>query len=590
VSAPPVAGTPGPVAEPAPIMVARAATGLLRSWNEAGILEPADVHVALRCAALVGEPDESVQLALALLVRAARSGSTCLELALVADAGPDLPAPDRAPWLDRVRISPLCGDRAPMRADGTLLYLDRYWHEESQVCTDLLVRDAQPPPSVDLAGAAATAQRLIPDGVDPEASGAQRAATVNAAVRWTTVLAGGPGTGKTTTVAKLLAVLADQPGRQLRMALAAPTGKAAARLTEAVAGEVAAMPAADGRRVGTPAASTLHRLLGYRPGSRTRFRHDRENRLPYDVVVVDEASMVSLTMMARLLEALRPDARLILVGDPDQLTSVEAGAVLADLVSGLSDRQGDEPGGPVVRLRRVWRFGGAIAELAQAVRIGDAGAAVSVLERGDPTVGFGDQGLRADVVGAAVRIRQAAEHGDGAAALMAMQAHRLVCGHRTGPDGVNEWTKRITGWLADDAGLVADGDWYLGRPLLITENDYSIGLFNGDTGVVVRAPDGALRAVFLRDSALADFAPSRLAAVETVHAMTVHRSQGSQFDRVSVVLPALGSPLLTRELFYTAVTRARGFVRVIGTADQVRAAVTTPAARATGLRRRLAEG
>ena len=570
--------------------MARSATGLLRAWNEAGALEPADVHVADRCGALAGEPDEHARLALALLVRAARGGSTCLDPAAVPAASPDLPAPEPESWLGSLRESPLCGPGLPMRVDRGLLYLDRYWQEESQVCADLLAREAGPPPAVDLARASAAATRLIPAGEDPEATEVQRAATVNAAMRWTTVLAGGPGTGKTTTVAKLLAVLADQPGLPPRVALAAPTGKAAARLTEAATAEIAVMPDDDRRRVGTPAASTLHRLLGYRPGSRTRFRHDRDNRLPHDVVVVDEASMVSLTMMARLLEALRPDARLVLVGDPDQLASVEAGAVLADLVAGLRARQAGEPGGSVVQLRRVWRFGGAIADLAQAVREADADSALAILAGGDSHIAFGESGVRADVVAAATGIAAAAERGDGQAALLAMESHRLVCGHRSGPDGVSEWTRRITGWLAEDAGLVAEGDWYVGRPVLITENDYTIGLFNGDTGVVVRAADGSLRAVFRRDGRLVDFAPSRLAAVQTVHAMTVHRSQGSQFVRVTLALPALDSPLLTRELLYTGLTRARDLVRVIGTPEQVRAAIGTPAARATGLRDRLVLG
>ncbi len=360
-------------------LVARSATGLLRAWNEAGALEPADVHVADRCGALAGEPDEHARLALALLVRAARGGSTCLDPAAVPAASPDLPAPEPESWLGSLRESPLCGPGRRCEWIAGCCTWIATGRRNSQVCADLLAREAGPPPAVDLARASAAATRLIPAGEDPEATEVQRAATVNAAMRWTTVLAGGPGTGKTTTVAKLLAVLADQPGLPPRVALAAPTGKAAARLTEAATAEIAVMPDDDRRRVGTPAASTLHRLLGYRPGSRTRFRHDRDNRLPHDVVVVDEASMVSLTMMARLLEALRPDARLVLVGDPDQLASVEAGAVLADLVAGLRARQAGEPGGSVVQLRRVWRFGGAIADLAQAVREADADSALAIL-------------------------------------------------------------------------------------------------------------------------------------------------------------------------------------------------------------------
>ena len=224
-----------------------------------------------------------------------------------------------------------------LRLDNDLLYLDRYWREEVQVCRDLVERLDRSAPEVDAPVLEAGVLRVFPK----EGYAEQRTAARGAAERWTTVLTGGPGTGKTTAVAGLLALLAEQAAldgrgdRRLRIALSAPTGKASARLQESVDLEMRALPQADRERLGELKASTLHRLLGWRPGSSIRFRHDRTNRLPHDVVVVDETSMVSLTMMARLLEAVRPDTRLVLVGDPDQLSSVEAGAVLADLVDGL---------------------------------------------------------------------------------------------------------------------------------------------------------------------------------------------------------------------------------------------------------------
>ncbi len=215
---------------------------------------------------------------------------------------------------------------------------------------------------------------LFPQGYDE-----QRGAAVAAARQWTTVLTGGPGTGKTTAVAGLLALLADQSDRRLRIALTAPTGKAAARLQEAVRTALAEPRFADhAAAVGDPTAQTLHRLLGWKRGSRNRFRHDRRNRLPHDVIVVDETSMVSLTMMARLVEAVRADCRLILVGDPDQLASVEAGAVLADLVDGLARR---EPA-TVASLRESHRFGRQINDLAEAVKDGDADRALALLTAG----------------------------------------------------------------------------------------------------------------------------------------------------------------------------------------------------------------
>ncbi|MGH3632942.1 MAG: AAA family ATPase, partial [Mycobacterium sp.] len=301
-----------------------AATGLLRTFSEAGVFEAADVHVAQRLTVLTGESDERVALATALVVRALRGGSVCVDLAEIeTQVGiADLPWPDAGDWLAAVRASPLLGSPPVLRLFGDLLYLDRYWREEKQVCDDLLAllpsRSTPKMPAF---------ERLFPAGYEE-----QRQAAEIALSQAVTVLTGGPGTGKTTTVARLLALVAEQTelsgSPRPRIGLAAPTGKAAARLQEAVQHEVAKLDTADRERLGELQAMTLHRLLGSRPDTSSRFRHDRGNRLPHDVIVVDETSMVSLTMMARLLEAVRPETRLVLVGDPDQLASVEAGAVL----------------------------------------------------------------------------------------------------------------------------------------------------------------------------------------------------------------------------------------------------------------------
>ncbi len=232
-------------------------------------------------------------------------------------------------WVARCAASPLVG--GPLRMAGSRLWLARYWDQEEQVAAELLERSAASPADLDAAVLAAGLARLFPGAGDVD----QRAAAEACALSRVSVLAGGPGTGKTTTVSRLLALLREQHP-EWRIALAAPTGKAAARLEEAVRSSTASLPAEDRARLGELPATTLHRLLGWRPEARSRFRHDRTNRLPVEVVVVDEASMVSLTMMARLLEALRPTTRLVLVGDPDQLASVEAGAVLGDLVDAES--------------------------------------------------------------------------------------------------------------------------------------------------------------------------------------------------------------------------------------------------------------
>ena len=583
--------------DPHDARLALGATGLLRTFNEAGVLTAADVHVARRTAEIVGEDDESVRLAVALAVRAVRQGSVCVDLAGSDDAA--LPWPDTAGWLDRVAASPLA-EAAVVRADLGLLYLDRYWREECQVRDDLVARLATPAPPADETLLGASADRLFPGASFAE----QREAALRASRRLTTVLTGGPGRGKTTTVAGLLALLAEQAevtdGKRLRIALAAPTGKAAARLQEAVTEALAAAPrpgrpgftADDRRRLSGLQAGTLHRLLGWRPGSSTRFRHDRANRLPHDVVVIDETSMLSLTLMARLLEAVRPEARLVLVGDADQLASVEAGAVLADLVTGLRRREPDAVAMLVTDHRSE---SAAITHLAAAIQAGDADAVLAALDAGDGVVELVHPddpealaALQADLTAHALDVRGAALAGDVAGALAAAARHRLLCAHRTGPWGVVEWNQRVERWLGEAAGMPLGAttgvEWYPGRPVLVTANDYGLGLFNGDTGVVVA--DGEHLRAHLGGSGA--FAVARLGDVETLHAMTVHKSQGSQADAVTVLLPDETSPLLTRELFYTAVTRARRRVRVVGTPEAVRAAVERRARRATGLSLRLA--
>ncbi len=353
---------------------ASAVDGLLREFNLAGVIEVADVHVAQRVTTLGAEPDERVALAVAFAVRAVRGGSVCVELSALQNQieMPDLPWPEADEWLAAVAASPLLGTPPVLHLDAGLLYLERYWLEEQQVAADVLALAAGRVP-----GALPDINRLFPAGYEEQRRGAEIALS-----QGLTVLTGGPGTGKTTTVARLLALLTEQAelsGKpRLRIALAAPTGKAAARLQEAVQLEVDGLGIADRQRLQGLRATTLHRLLGSRPDTSARFRHHRGNRLPHDVIVVDETSMVSLTMMARLVEAVRPESRLLLVGDPDQLASVEAGAVLADLVEGLSSR-GDTP---VATLVTPHRFGASIGTLAQAIRSGDADAAIDVLSAG----------------------------------------------------------------------------------------------------------------------------------------------------------------------------------------------------------------
>ncbi|CAG7029987.1 exodeoxyribonuclease V subunit alpha [Mycobacterium avium subsp. paratuberculosis] len=557
--------------------------GPLRPFADAGIFEAADVRVAQRLTALTGESDDRVALAVALLVRALRGGSVCVDLrAVPAQVGAaDLPWPAAGDWLAAVRASPLLGPPLVLRFFGDLLYFDRYWLEEEQVCTDLLALSA---PAGDVESSCY--ERLFPPGYEE-----QRAAARIAVSQALTVLTGGPGTGKTTTVARLLALLVEQAERagepRPRIALAAPTGKAAARLAEAVAAEIEHLDPADRARLAGLTGTTLHRLLGPRPDTSVRFKHNRGNRLPHDIIVVDETSMVSLTMMARLAEAVRPDTRLILVGDPDQLASVEAGAVLADLVDGLAGRAGVR----VAALATPHRFGSAIGALAAAIRAGDADRVLELLAAGGEHIEWVDSERPADrlrevLVSHALRLRSAALLGAAQAALATLDEHRLLCAHRDGPHGAVRWNTLVHNWIAEETGQPAWSQWYAGRPLLVTANDYGLRLYNGDTGVTVAGADG-LRAVIAGAAGPLDFATSRLGEVETMHAMTIHKSQGSQADEVTVLIPPEDSRLLTRELFYTAVTRAKSRVRVVGPEASVRAAIERRAIRATGLRQRL---
>ncbi len=619
----------------------RRATGMLRTFNEAGVLAAADVHVALRLAQLAQEENESALLAAALAVRAPRLGSVCVDLAMIGttavtdlDVPVDLqalPWPDPEQWVVSLASSPLVaageegGEARPLRLVGTTLYLDRYWRDERLVAADLLSR-TEPVGDLDVGVLADGLARLF-DGEEPDL---QRLAAATCVLRRLAVVGGGPGTGKTTTVTRILVLLDEQAeaagAPPPLVALVAPTGKAAARLEEAVHEEATTLALSERERARLleTRASTLHRLLGSRAGSPNRFRYGRRNQLPHDVVVVDETSMVSLSLMARLLEAVRGDARLVLVGDPKQLASVEAGAVLGDVVGPAADgllmrararstlaevaRQtvpATEPpsgvtiGDGIVVLRRVHRFAGAIADLAEAVRAGDADTTLDVLRAGhedvrwiDVDIGAPDaredlRPVRATAVSAGRRIVEAARAGDAGAAVAALSAFRVLCAHRRGPYGVATWNAVVEGWLAHELDRFAEDQWYLGRPLLVTQNDYSLRLYNGDMGVIVARDAGRKSAVFERQGGLVEISPTRLGAVDTVHALTIHKSQGSQVDTVAVLLPDPTSRVLTRELMYTAVTRARKSMIVCGTEAAIRAALERPVAHASGLAQRL---
>jgi len=559
----------------------------LRIWREAGVLDAAEVHIASSLAARAGESRPHVVLALALAVAAPRSGHVALDPAHVRESAmreaervddvsrdevAGLPWPvDTSAWLNDVGDSPLTPEI--LRVEHDLVYLRRFHDLECTVAEHLVALASQPTP-VPAPADDLSDEMHLDDG--------QREAVRVCLASRLGVLVGGPGTGKTRTVATILAALLRGDGATPRIALAAPTGKAAARMGESIAGAAALLDGADPeladsmRRI---KPSTVHRLLGVRTGS-AAFRHNASDPLHHDVVIIDEASMMSLPLTASLLDALGGSTRVILVGDPDQLASVEAGSVLADLVAAV---------GPtstcVAELTANHRFGdgSAIAELASAVRAGDSEAARRALE-GDEAVSLSSTSGRSIIEPVASAMRQAALTGDATAAAKHLDSVRVLCAHRRGPAGVARWNAMVESWLGD----VRPFSDYAGRPVMVTENDASRRLFNGDIGVVVDR-DGALEVVLPDGDGVRAVPRVHLGRVETVHALTIHKSQGSEFDRVIVVLPSADSLLATRELLYTAITRARSSVTLIGSLDTVLAALARPTRRASGLRTRLSD-
>ncbi|MFD2645250.1 exodeoxyribonuclease V subunit alpha [Pseudomonas japonica] len=544
-------------------------------------------------------------------------------------------------WLQRLQASALVAagedpqhSSRPLVLSEGRLYLRRYWTYERQIDSALRQRLQQRETTpADLRGRLDT---LFGEGAEAGQIDWQKLACALATRGAFSIITGGPGTGKTTTVVRLLALLqapAVEAGLPLRIRLAAPTGKAAARLTESIGQQVERLAVSADVRQQIPCdVSTVHRLLGSRPNSR-HFRHHAGNPLPLDVLVVDEASMIDLEMMANLLAAMPESARLILLGDKDQLASVEAGAVLGDLcrdaedgryspqtrtwmeqVSGESLAQsGLQPGDgerhplaqQVVMLRRSRRFGegSGIGQLARLVNRQDAVKARALLREGQYADVFGltlrgeqDRALDRLVLDGLGRgpqgpqgyrdylhvIRQGRPAAGSAIddpcwsdwamnVLKAFERFQLLCAVRKGPWGVEGLNQRV-GRVLTSAGLI-DGEqpWYEGRPVLVTRNDYGLNLMNGDIGIALRVPDGQseaapLRVAFPRNDGRGGVRfvlPSRLSEVETVYAMTVHKSQGSEFAHTALVLPDALNPVLTKELIYTGITRAKDWFSLI---------------------------
>jgi len=460
------------------------------------------------------------------------------------------------------------GEKTPLVVHNGRLYLHRYFTYESRLA-------AQIREMAGLTFQVPDAKALLDAsfGPGPGVIDWQKRAAETAMRRALCIISGGPGTGKTSTVVRIIGLLQQAAGGRLQVALAAPTGKAAMRLRQSVEGSLGSVP--------SPAAlpaQTLHRLLGVRRDS-PQFRHRRENPLPWDVVVVDEASMVDLAMMSKLVDALKPGARLILLGDKDQLASVESGAVLIDLVRALPDN--------TVELQKTYRFDASIKQLSRKVNQGDAEAAWQLLL--DPVcehVGLLEVPPQ-DYAGERYRpyMDLVAGAADSERVFAAFNSFRILCAVRQGQRGVEGMNKSVEQYLGKRGYDCLSRVWYPGRPVLITRNDYAQELYNGDIGICLPDPgDGSPRVWFERpDGTLRNCLPYRLPHCETAFALTVHKSQGSEFDEVLVVLPGEDRAVLSRELVYTAVTRARKGVLLSAGEEIFRQALVRKIQRFSGL-------
>jgi exodeoxyribonuclease V alpha subunit len=614
---------------------------IIRILLQKGILSEIDIQFAKFITGFSANKDADVFLAAALVSHATATGNICLNLTseagkLVLDQegqNDPLICPNLTVWQKKLAAHPAVGapgERCPLIMDTqNRLYLYRYWDYEKTVSESIKIRVQKDVTGLNLKRLKESLKRLFPV-TDGQGIDWQKIAAVIASLKNFSVITGGPGTGKTFTVTKVLALLAEQdPERPLRIYLVAPTGKAAARLKESVLVARGHINCSDSIKEIIPSEGyTIHRLLKPIKDS-PYFRYNQENPLGADIVIVDEASMVDLALMAKFIQAIPIDARLILVGDKDQLASVESGSVLGDIcdrhvMHGFSDslvHKINELTGEnmeslisqateipnlqdcIVVLPKSYRFvpNSGIGGLSRAVNRGDAAAVFAILsDAGEESIKWQKHQSANTLVKAlskqiVVGYREYLKRRDPASALEQLNRFKILCALNTGPYGVQALNRMAENVLFQEKLIqphpTAENPWYAGRPILITRNDYNLGLFNGDIGIALPASTSGrneLYVFFPGDSGeVRRFQPYQLPQHETVYAMTVHKSQGSEFDEVLLILPDQDFSFLTREHLYTALTRAKLKLSIWGTQSILRGVIARKIERTSGLREAL---
>jgi len=549
--------------------------------------------------------DQLIPLTAALLSEAVSLGHVCLNLSTISALNDDLKLllpVQLDEWLERLNNSNVVGEAGEYRPlivdDKGLLYLYRHWQDEQNVAANIKQRGQL----VNLVDEEQLRQDFADwpttiDGIDW-----QKVAVLMALTRQFCVISGGPGTGKTTVVLKLLQSLKNQHAG-CRIALAAPTGKAAARLQQATSqsGEELIQ------------AKTLHRLLGI-TADNDQGRFNQERTLPFDIIIVDEASMIDISLMAKLLQAMSAKTRLVLLGDSEQLASVESGAVLANLCqhetllsgdfvnaarsligSDLSQYESQDNNAfmidSMVKLQHSYRFEqtSLVGRLAAAIQAAESELFVNELLASGPSAWQQTLNVNTLVEGYQDYINAIHSHAEAKECLKQFEQFRVLCALKQGPQSVTSVNALIERYLAKVTWRTQQ-DFYHGRPIMITQNDYRQQLFNGDIGLILKDEKGQLRACFLFDDLLRFIPLSRLPAHETAYAMTIHKSQGSEFEKVCVLLPEEDSAVLTRELLYTAITRAKSDISLMAAEHIIRTTVATQHYRETGLAEQLSKG